>query len=69
MAKSDLRARPIYHRNRDSIEAHLSIVFAAMAVAHWIEKTIGWSIKRFVKTARRYRTVTNRRRRPLLHRR
>jgi hypothetical protein len=58
MAKSDLRARPIYHRKQDSIEAHLSIVFAAMAVAHWIEQTTGWSIKRFVKTARRYRTFT-----------
>ena len=58
MAKSDLRARPIYHRKQDSIEAHLSIVFAAMAVAHWIEQITGWSIKRFVKTARRYRTFT-----------
>ena len=29
MAKSDLQARPIYHRTRDSIEAHLTIVFAA----------------------------------------
>ncbi len=58
MAKSDLAARPIYHRKQDSIEAHLTIMFAAMAVAHWIEQTTGWSIKRFVKTARRYRTVT-----------
>ena len=32
MSKSDLRARPIYHRKRDSIEAHLTIVFAALAV-------------------------------------
>jgi hypothetical protein len=31
MSKHDLRARPIYHHTRDSIEAHLSIVFAAMA--------------------------------------
>jgi len=29
MSKSDLQARPIYHRKRDSIEAHLTIVFAA----------------------------------------
>ena len=29
--------RPIYHRKRDSIEAHLTIVFAALAVSHWIE--------------------------------
>ena len=32
MSKSDLQARPIYHRKRDSIEAHLTIVFAALAV-------------------------------------
>jgi transposase len=58
MSKHDLQARPIYHRTRDSIEAHLSIVFAALAVSHWIEHQTGWSIKKFVRTARRYRTVT-----------
>jgi transposase len=58
MSKHDLRARPIYHHTRDSIEAHLSIVSAAMAVSHWIERQSGWSIKKFVRTARRYRTVT-----------
>jgi hypothetical protein len=57
MAKSDLQARPIYHRKRDSIEAHLTIVFAALAVGRWIEHQTGWSIRKFVKTARRYRTV------------
>ena len=57
MSKSDLRARPIYHRKRDSIEAHLTIVFAALAVSRWIEAQTGWSIRKFVKTARRYRTI------------
>jgi Transposase DDE domain len=57
MAKSDLQARPIYHRTRDSIEAHLTIVFAALAVSRWIEHQTGWTIRRFVKTARRYRTI------------
>ena len=57
MAKSDLQARPIYHRTRDSIEAHLTIVFAALAVSRWIERQTGWSIRKFVKTARRYRTI------------
>jgi hypothetical protein len=32
-------------------------VFAALAVSHWIEHQTGWSIKKFVRTARRYRTV------------
>jgi hypothetical protein len=57
MAKSDLQARPIYHRIKDSIEAHLTIVFAALAISRWIEHQTGWSIRRFVKSARRYRTV------------
>jgi transposase len=57
MAKSDLQARPIYHRKRDSIEAHLTIVFAALAVSRWIERQTGWSIRKFVKTARRCRTI------------
>ena len=29
-----------------------------MAVSHWIETQTSWSIKKFVCTARRYRTVT-----------
>jgi hypothetical protein len=57
MSKHDLRARPIYHRKRDSIEAHLTVVFAALAVSRWIEARTGWSIKQFVRTARRYRTI------------
>ena len=28
-----------------------------MAVSHYIEIQTGWSIKKFVRTARRYRTV------------
>lgn len=40
-----------------SIEAHLTIVFAALAVTRLIEDRTGWSIKKFVRTARRYRTV------------
>jgi hypothetical protein len=42
---------------RDSIEAHLTIVFAALAVSRWIEHQTGWSIRRFARTARRYRTI------------
>jgi hypothetical protein len=56
MSKSDLQARPIYHHERESIEAHLTIVFAALAVSRWIEHQTGWSIRKFVRTARRYRT-------------
>jgi hypothetical protein len=57
MSKHDLQARPIYHHKRESIEAHLAVVFAALAVTHAIEKQTAWSIKKFVHTARRYRTI------------
>ena len=58
MSKHDLAARPIYHHLRESIDAHLSIVVTALAVSHWIEQQTGWSIKKFVRTTRRYRTIT-----------
>jgi hypothetical protein len=57
MSKTDLAARPIYHHTRESIEAHLTIVFAALALSRWIENTTGWSIRKFVTTTRRYRTI------------
>ena len=55
MSKHDLKARPVYQHKRESIDAHLAIVFAALAVTRFIEARTGWSIKRFVRTARRYR--------------
>jgi hypothetical protein len=57
MSKHDLAARPVYHHKRASIEAHLTIVFAALAVSRLLEERTGWSIRRFIQTARRYRTV------------
>ena len=57
MKKGDLRARPIFHKERDSIEAHLTIVFAALAVGHWIEAVTGLSIKKFVNSAKPVRTT------------
>ena len=57
IAKSYLQARPIYHRKRESIDAHLSIVFAALAVTRFIEARTSWSIRKFLRTARRYRTI------------
>jgi hypothetical protein len=57
MSKSDLRARPIYHHKPDSIEAHLTIVMAALAVSRWLERVTGWSIKKLVQTLRRYRSI------------
>jgi len=56
MAKSDLKARPIFHRKRDSIEAHLTIVFAALAVAKNLEIKTKTSIRQFVKIFRPIRS-------------
>jgi len=56
MAKSDLRARPVYHRKRDSIEAYLTIVLAALAVSRNIEYQTGVSIKQFVNALRPIRS-------------
>jgi hypothetical protein len=56
MSKSDLKARPIFHHKRDSIEAHLTIVFAALAVAREIEACTGVSIKKFVRMLAPVRT-------------
>ena len=57
MAKSELQARPVYYHLGDSIEAHLTVVFAALAVIRWIEARTGWSIRKFVRTARRHKTI------------
>jgi transposase len=57
MSKSDLRARPIYHHKRDSIEAHLTIVMAALAVSRWLERQTRWSIRKIVQTLRPYRSI------------
>ena len=58
MSKHDLQARPIYHHKRNRSTPTSRSFFAAMAITHWIEQQTGWSIKQFVRTARRYRTIT-----------
>jgi len=56
MAKSDFKARPIFHRKRDSIEAHLTIVLTALAIGKSLESETGMSIKQLVKTLRPIRS-------------
>jgi len=41
MCKCDFKARPIFHHKRDSIEAHLTIVLAALAIGKVIENKKG----------------------------
>ena len=56
ISKSDLKARPVFHTVREKIEAHLTIVFASLAISRRIEKLTGVSIKRIVKTLRPIRS-------------
>ena len=45
IAKSDLAARPIFHHKRESIEAHILIVFASLCLAKAIEMKTNYSIR------------------------
>jgi hypothetical protein len=58
MSKSDLRGRPMFHYTRAAIEAHLTIVFTALAMAHAIQSRTGLSIAKVVKQLRPLRTAT-----------
>lgn len=58
IAKSDLKARPIFHRKHDAIEAHLTIVFTSLAISRQMEKLTGLSTKKIVKALRPIRSGT-----------
>lgn len=57
MSKTDLRARPMFSHVRDSIEAHLTMVLAALAVSRTIQARTGLSIRRFVRTLKPLRAA------------
>ena len=54
MSKTDLRARPIFHHDRDAIEAHLSIVFAALAISRTCSSRPGSASARSCEPYDRY---------------
>jgi len=58
MAKSDLEARPIYHRKKISIEYHVLIVFVALCIAKVIEIKKGESIKQVTDDLKDKWTIT-----------
>ncbi|KHE74340.1 transposase, partial [Kocuria marina] len=58
MSKTDLRARPMFHHDRDAIEAHLTIVVTALAVARHLQDQTGMSIKKIVQALRPLQQVT-----------
>jgi transposase len=57
MSTSDLLACPVFHHKRDSIEAHLTVVFAALAIARKIQAATGLSIRRLVQKLAVFRTA------------
>ncbi|QPL06506.1 IS1634 family transposase [Actinomyces respiraculi] len=58
MSKHDLRARPVFHHTRQAIEAHLTVVTAALAVARHLQAATGVSIKKIVQALRPVIDVT-----------
>jgi hypothetical protein len=57
MSKTE-RARPMFHHTREAIEAHLTIVFTALAVAHCIQERTGLAIANVIKQLRPLRSAT-----------
>lgn len=50
MSKSDLLARPVFHTLKESIEAHLVIVFTALVVSRYVETVSRESIASVIQT-------------------
>ena len=58
MSKTDLAARPMFVRKRDAIEAHLTIVFTALAVAREAQDRTGLAIRNVIRQLRPLRSAT-----------
>ena len=57
MTKSDLRARPIFHCQNDSIDAHLTVVFAALAIGRHLQEFTGLPLKRLITDLKAVRSA------------
>jgi len=57
-SKTDLRARPMFVRTQDAIEAHLSIVFTALAVSREVQQRSGLAIRNLTRQLRPLRAAT-----------
>lgn len=58
MSKTDLRARPTFHHTHDAIEAHLTILFNALAVSRAAQTRTGLAIRNLVRQLRPLRSAT-----------
>jgi hypothetical protein len=57
MSKTDLAARPMFVRRKDAIEAHLTIVFTALAVARETQDRTGLAIRNVIRQLRPLRSA------------
>ncbi|XKF78890.1 transposase [Glutamicibacter arilaitensis] len=48
MTKSDLSACPVFHRHEDAIDAHLTVVFAALTIGRHLQEVTGMTLKRII---------------------
>lgn len=58
MSKSDLAARPLFARRRQAIEAHLTIVFTALALSRTVQARTGLALRRVLRRIRPLRSAT-----------
>lgn len=58
MTKSDLAARPVFHHQREAIEAHLTVVMTALAIGRHLQDTTGLTIKKIVRALRPVQQIT-----------
>jgi len=58
MSKTHLRARPMFHRTKDAIEAHLAIVFTALALSRETQNRTGLAIRNLIRQLRPLRSAT-----------
>jgi Transposase DDE domain len=58
MSKTDLAARPMFVRKRDAIEAHLTIVFTALAVAREAQDRTSLATRNVIRQLRPLRSAT-----------
>jgi hypothetical protein len=58
MSKTDLQARPMFHRTRDAIEAHLNIVFTALAISRNVQARTGLAVRNVIRQLRPLRSAT-----------
>lgn len=53
-----MRDKPMFHRTRDAIEAHLTIVFTALALSREVQSRTGLAIRNVLRQLRPLRSAT-----------